>query len=287
MDHPGRTLVKDSEDSAARSALEVPPEEMRRLGHRVVDLIVDRWVNLREAPAWQGGTRRELEPLLSGPPPEEGQDPDEVLRRVVEEILPRAGRIDHPRFFAFIPSSPTWPSVLGDLLATGFNVFQGTWLESAGPSQLELVVTDWFRSWLGLPEQGGGILTSGGSAANLGALVTARPIRFFTSATRGTVRWSVQPGSSASPPGTFGRSPRTTASEWTFRLFGRRSKGTGRRECTLFACARMPAPPTRERSIRWIPSLQWPGARTSGSMWMEPMGGSRSWLRGRGRLSGA
>jgi glutamate/tyrosine decarboxylase-like PLP-dependent enzyme len=60
------------------------------------------------------------------------------------------------------------------MLATGFNVFQGTWLESAGPSQLELVVMDWFRDWLGFPEEGGGLLTSGGSAANLGALVTAR-----------------------------------------------------------------------------------------------------------------
>jgi glutamate/tyrosine decarboxylase-like PLP-dependent enzyme len=60
------------------------------------------------------------------------------------------------------------------MLATGFNIFQGTWLESAGPSQLELVVVDWFRDWVGFPEGGGGLLTSGGSAANLGALVTAR-----------------------------------------------------------------------------------------------------------------
>jgi len=166
--------LKDLKDSAARSPLEMPPEEMRRLGYRVVDLIVDRWANLRDGPAWQFKTRRELEPLLSGPPPEEGQDPDVVLQRVMEDVLPMAGRIDHPRFFAFIPSSPTWPSVLGDMLATGFNIFQGTWLESAGPSQVELVVMDWFRDWLGFPREGGGILTSGGSAANLVALVTAR-----------------------------------------------------------------------------------------------------------------
>jgi len=167
-------MLKDRKDPAARSPLEMPPEEMRRLGYHAIDLIVDRWTTLREGPAWQFGTRHELEPLLSEPPPEDGQDPDVVFRRVMENVLPRAGRIDHPRFFAFIPSSPTWPSVLGDLLATGFNVFQGTWLESAGPSQLELVVIDWFRDWLGLPEKGGGLLTSGGSAANLVALVTAR-----------------------------------------------------------------------------------------------------------------
>jgi glutamate/tyrosine decarboxylase-like PLP-dependent enzyme len=150
------------------------PEEMRRLGHRVVDEVVDRWMTLRKGPAWEGGTRRELEPLLGEPAPEAGRDADEVVDRALLDVLPRAGRIDHPRFFAFIPSSPTWPSILGDYLATGFNIFQGTWLESAGPSQLELVVMDWFREWLSLPASGGGVLTSGGSAANLIALVTAR-----------------------------------------------------------------------------------------------------------------
>jgi glutamate/tyrosine decarboxylase-like PLP-dependent enzyme len=164
----------DPKDSASVSALELPPEEMRRLGYRVVDLIVDRWAHLGKGPAWEFKSRSELEPVVWGPPPEEGRDPEEVIQQVLEGVLPYAGRIDHPRFFAFIPSSPTWPSFLGEMLATGFNVFQGTWLESAGPSQLELVVMDWFRDWLGLPKEGGGLLTSGGSAANLGALVTAR-----------------------------------------------------------------------------------------------------------------
>ncbi len=164
----------DTPDSLPNSGLELPPEEMRRLGYRVVDLIVDRWAHLGDGPAWQFKSRRELEPRVWGSPPDEGRDPDQVIQQVLDDVLPFAGRIDHPRFFAFIPSSPTWPSFLGEMLATGFNVFQGTWLESAGPSQLELVVMEWFRSWLGLPEEGGGLLTSGGSAANLGALVTAR-----------------------------------------------------------------------------------------------------------------
>ena len=161
-------------EGKAKSGLEMDADVMRRLGHEVVDRVVDRWVGLGDGPAWAGGTRRELEPLMAEEAPEGPRDVDDVLRRALDDILPTAGRIDHPRFFAFIPSSPTWPSILGEYLATGFNIFQGTWLESAGPSQLELVVLEWFRSWLGLPETGGGLLTSGGSAANLVALVTAR-----------------------------------------------------------------------------------------------------------------
>jgi glutamate/tyrosine decarboxylase-like PLP-dependent enzyme len=56
----------------------------------------------------------------------------------------------------------------------GFNIFQGTWLGSGGPSQLELVVIDWFRQWIGYPGSAGGLFTSGGSAAILDALVAAR-----------------------------------------------------------------------------------------------------------------
>ncbi len=167
-------------DSGATSAQAEPDElqwdaaKMRRLGHQVVDEVVDRWIGLRDDRAWNGASRAAMEPLLREEPPEVGRDPEKVLERALRDVLPYAGRIDHPRFFAFIPASPTWPAVLADILTTGFNVFQGTWLESAGPSQVELVVIDWFRQWLGLPETAGGLFTSGGSAANLDAMVAAR-----------------------------------------------------------------------------------------------------------------
>jgi glutamate/tyrosine decarboxylase-like PLP-dependent enzyme len=107
-------------------------------------------------------------------PPEEGRDPLAVIERAACQILPVAGRVDHPRFFAFVPSSPTWPGVLADFMAAGHNIFQGTWLGASGPSQLELVVIDWFRDWLGYPDTAGGLFTSGGSAASLDAFVAAR-----------------------------------------------------------------------------------------------------------------
>ena len=157
-----------------RSPLDIDPDEMRRRGYAAVDALVDRSRGLAQGLPWRGGTRRELEPILREDCPESPGDADAVLDRALSDILSRAGRIDHPRFFAFVPSSPTWASVVGGLLANGFNIFQGTWLESAGPSQLELVVLEWFREWLGMPEGAGGLFTSGGSAANLGAVVAAR-----------------------------------------------------------------------------------------------------------------
>ena len=107
-------------------------------------------------------------------PPEQGRPPMEVIEQAARDILPFALRLDHPRCFGFIPSAPTWPGVLADFLAAGYNINACTWLVASGASQVELVVIDWFRRWLGFPESAGGLLTSGGSAASVDAFVAAR-----------------------------------------------------------------------------------------------------------------
>src|SRR5206468_111344 len=80
----------------------------------------------------------------------------------------------HPGYFAFIPASSTFPGALGDLIASALDIDVGSWMSAAGPSQVELVVLDWFKGWIGYPAQAAGILVSGGSAANVTALACAR-----------------------------------------------------------------------------------------------------------------
>ncbi len=155
-------------------ALELDPERMRELGYRVIDLLVDRAAGLDQSRVWRGASRAEMESRLREPPPEGATPFEELLARLEKDVLPFSGQHDHPRFFGYIPSSPTWPGVLGDLLASGTNIFAGTWLQSAGASTVELVVIDWFRQWLGLGGQASGILLPGGSLANLTAIACAR-----------------------------------------------------------------------------------------------------------------
>ena len=161
-------------EDAPEGEMKLSAERMMELAELASRLIVERCERLPSEPAWRGGTRAELEAIMREDPPEDGRPAEQVLERAAREILPVAGRVDHPRFFAFVPSSPTWPSVLADYMAAGHNIFQGTWLGASGPSQLEMVVIDWFRDWIGYPETGGGLFTSGGSAASLDAFVAAR-----------------------------------------------------------------------------------------------------------------
>ena len=154
--------------------LHMTPEAMRRLAGKATEALINRIGGLTDARPWDGDFREVLEGQLGTPPPEGGRSAEEVLERVLRGVLPYAARVDHPRFFGFVPSAPTWPGVVADYLASGFNINSCTWLVSSGTSQVELVVVDWMRGWIGYPETAGGLLTSGGSAASVEALVAAR-----------------------------------------------------------------------------------------------------------------
>ncbi len=166
--------TESEKKSGAGGDLQMPPELMRDLARQAAEILVERIERLPGDDAWEGDFRQGLEEQLLEDPPEDGRAAAEVLEQVTREVLPFATRLDHPRCFAFIPSSPTWPGILADFVAAGYNINTVTWLVASGPSQLELVVIDWFRRWLDYPEGAGGLFTSGGSAASLDALVAAR-----------------------------------------------------------------------------------------------------------------
>jgi glutamate/tyrosine decarboxylase-like PLP-dependent enzyme len=157
--------------------LSLPPEEMRRLGYRVVDRIVDHLVQLGELPPVRIGDAADLRARLGGPPPEDPGDPDAALDALFDDVLPFIQHGDHPRFFARIGSPSNFVSVLADAAGAGFNVFNGSWTGGSGPATVELVVLEWLRELCGLPERGEGVLTTGGSVANLAGLAAARTAR--------------------------------------------------------------------------------------------------------------
>jgi len=146
---------------------------MRELGYRTVDMLVD-WVHDPDAPPLRRARPSEMRARLSAPLDEAGTPFEELLDTLAADVLPFGSRVFHPAFFAFIPGSGTWPGALGDLVASAANVYAGSWMEAAGATQLELDVIGWFAAWLGLPPEAGGILVSGGSAANTTALACAR-----------------------------------------------------------------------------------------------------------------
>ena len=147
---------------------------MQRLAHRVADVVAGHLGTLRSQPVITGLNRRETDALLVRPAPRTGTDFDTVLETLARDVFAHHAREPHPGFLAYVPSCPTFPAVLGDWLATGYNFFAGVWPVASGPNGIEVAVLEWFREWIGMPRGTGGLLTSGGSGANLTAVIAAR-----------------------------------------------------------------------------------------------------------------
>jgi len=158
-----------------RQPLWLDRDTMRRLGHETVDAIADRLTRpWADEPVVRTATPEEMAARLAGPPPEGPRPLDELLAQLDRDVLPFMARNEHPGYLAYIPGSGSWLSALGDLITSAYNLDVGSWQLSAGPSEIELVVLDWFKDWIGYPREAAGILVSGGSAANMTALACAR-----------------------------------------------------------------------------------------------------------------
>src|SRR3954466_15326769 len=146
---------------------------MRAIGYRTVDLLVDQLAD-PDIPAMRRGNGEDLRRRLMAPASDEPRPWDELLDQLEHDVLGPMSRLAPRGYFAFIPASSTFSGALGDLIAAALDIDVGSWMSAAGPSQLELVVLDWFKSWIGYPPEAEGILVSGGSAANITALACAR-----------------------------------------------------------------------------------------------------------------
>ncbi|MFO7719542.1 MAG: pyridoxal-dependent decarboxylase [Gillisia sp.] len=82
--------------------------------------------------------------------------------------------IDHPRHLAFVPAAPTRAAIMFDLVTSASSIHGAYWMEGAGGIFCENQAMKWLVEISGLPEGSFGVFTSGGTVANLSAMVAAR-----------------------------------------------------------------------------------------------------------------
>lgn len=155
--------------------LELSKEEMKQLGYQAIDAIVHHFDTQNDKTPVSIASRAEMDHLFLETAPENPTNANEILNFVLGEVLPNSNIVTHPKSYSFVPGPSNYVSVIGDILATGFNVFAGGWVGSPAAAELEIVTMNWLLKLFKFPaKKGGGIFTSGGSMANLTALVTAR-----------------------------------------------------------------------------------------------------------------
>src|SRR5262245_3031924 len=110
---------------------------------------------------------------LGGPLPEQGVGAAAALRELIDHGEPGLARTG-PRFFHFVQGGATPAALAADWLTSAWD--QNSWSDVAAPftTRLETIAVRWLADLFGLPEQWGGVLTTGATGANLAALACAR-----------------------------------------------------------------------------------------------------------------
>jgi glutamate/tyrosine decarboxylase-like PLP-dependent enzyme len=127
------------------------------------------------------------------PPPLDGPRPADELRAATgtmitadglgyerafalfrEVLAPACISSDHPRYLSFVPTAPSEAATLFDLVVSASSIYGDWWLEGAGAIYAENETLRWLADLAGFPESAGGVFVSGGTAANVAALTTAR-----------------------------------------------------------------------------------------------------------------
>jgi glutamate/tyrosine decarboxylase-like PLP-dependent enzyme len=161
---------------AAMRPLEPDATQRQVLGEQALAHALAYWDQVESAPsnrAWSEVFSQTLEPEFA----EQGRDLGEVLDYVGACIDAPGFATTSPRFMAYIPGGGVPYAALGDLLAATSNKYSGFASASPGAVRIENACVAWLASVIGYPKDAAGTLTSGGSIANLTAVVAAREAR--------------------------------------------------------------------------------------------------------------
>jgi len=158
-----------------KSALEhaYDAESFRKLGHELIDLLADR---LGSVGAGKGGVLHfrlpETERLFWEEYLHDPQAPS-----LAETVLAHTTHVQHPRYMGHQVAPPLPLASLAALLGASLNNGMAVYEMGMAPSAMERIVTDWLCQKAGYGQQARGFLTSGGTLANLTALLAARRAR--------------------------------------------------------------------------------------------------------------
>ncbi len=148
-------------------------EAFRSAGHALVDGVADYLAELPSGPVWQPLPAELRRRLLEMPLPEEGVSLHELGETALRDVLPHAMGNGHPAFFGWVNPPPSPAGVAASLAAAAMNpsVVSGDHADV----HLERAVVRWLAELVGYPHpRGGGLLTSGASAATIVCLAGAR-----------------------------------------------------------------------------------------------------------------
>jgi glutamate/tyrosine decarboxylase-like PLP-dependent enzyme len=151
------------------------PETIRELGYRIVDMITEEFAEPTRRPVFPPTqSLAAMETHFGGPVPRAGVEPEELLAKVRDRLLPAAGNPNHPGLMAYVLTASTPFVALMEALVAAIKLRPTTWKNQPASCHIETTVVRWLGQMVGFAEDAAGYITTGGSWANLVGLATAR-----------------------------------------------------------------------------------------------------------------
>lgn len=167
--------------------LEPDATEMRRLIDEAAQRVIAHIESLPAQPAQNVGEATDFARTLIEPLPQRGQPYEALLDFLFTEAIPRSFNAAGPGYLAYIPGGGIYHAAVADYIADAVNRYVGVCAAAPVLAQLEANVVRWFCEIVGYGKGSGGVLTTGGSLANLIAIVTARKEMLGDDFPRGTL----------------------------------------------------------------------------------------------------
>jgi glutamate/tyrosine decarboxylase-like PLP-dependent enzyme len=160
------------------------PEKHHEASRLLGDFLADYETDLFNQPLLPEIDREAMRAILTEPFPKEGRTLEELFQEFRQVVVPNSTNVAHPRFLPYVLPSANGISAIADALASTLNQNCNLWTLSPAANAIEQRVISWFHEMFNFPEGAGGIITSGGSMANLTALAIARDTYLGDSARR-------------------------------------------------------------------------------------------------------
>jgi aromatic-L-amino-acid/L-tryptophan decarboxylase len=155
-----------------KSSLDVSEDALREMSSQATKLVRDYLTRISERPVraenYAGKTTESIAAELSTEGIPLAQLLDEC--RTIMDLSRHNG---HPRFFGYVASPSTPIGAYGDLIASALNANITCWRSGAAGTEVERMVVRWLGALINYDRDAKGLLTSGGSMANMIALLVA------------------------------------------------------------------------------------------------------------------
>jgi len=164
----------DHDQALQRLKLAYDSELLREHGHRTVDLLADYLAETMDG--------AQVKPFPWQPPEHSGEfwndpgqfdSPEQLFQNVLEQSI----RLHHPQYMGHQINPAVPIAALGGLISDFLNNGMGIYEMGMAGAGMERLIAKLVTRRFGMDEQADGFLTSGGSLANLTALLAARSVK--------------------------------------------------------------------------------------------------------------